>query len=68
MHVSIRKNMFVLTQITFYFMIFSYNILKEEAFSEVRIPHTFSHTNYTTFEGLYNFTTCRKDERLASAR
>lgn len=42
MHVSIRKNMFVLTQITSYFMIFSYNILKEEAFSELRIPHTLS--------------------------
>ena len=34
--------MFVLTQITSYFMIFSYNILKEEAFSELRIPHTLS--------------------------
>ena len=42
MHVSIRKNMCVLTQITSCFMIFSYNILKEEASSELRIPHTLS--------------------------
>ena len=42
MHVSIRKNMCVLTQITSCFMICSHNILKEEASSERRIPHTLS--------------------------
>ena len=34
--------MCVLTQITSCFMIFSYNIFKEEASSELRIPHTLS--------------------------